>query len=257
MLEIKERVLIIPDLHQHVGRAISAIEKSPEFDYIVFLGDYFDCFEEPDNKCTYSVAKTCEWLSSIKKEYEEKAIFLVGNHDLSYMESFNSNSNFIKNKQLYHTCSGFTRNKAKLINKYLDKSFFDGLRLCVKLHSFIAVHAGFTYYHFKPFFDELENIKELSEQWDKNKWNIKYDRKFKFSEPGMDNGGDFGIGSPLWVRWWHIQPLDTVDLIVGHTPVENARFKKGVDDKIVCNIDTHVRCFAYLNSTGDLKIYDN
>lgn len=238
-----KKVLIIPDLHQHVGRAKNAIDKAPSFDYLVFMGDYFDCFEKPDGIDTYGVEATCEWLNELVGEYKDKVIFIAGNHDISYMEAYGRKYT----GNLYHTCSGFTDTKAKKITKCLPRSFFTNLQLAVKIDNFIISHAGFQPYHFKPNYSELENVKLLCDEWDERKWDLIFDCYFKFAEAGIENGGDYGLGSPLWIRWHNIQPLETLNLIVGHTEHSEVQFKRS--KMFAINLDTNLKdCMFFENN---------
>lgn len=77
------KVIIVPDVH---GRTFwrLAKEKINEIDRVVFLGDYLDPYPVED----ISPEKAIEELKKIinfKKEFSEKVILLIGNHDYHYM----------------------------------------------------------------------------------------------------------------------------------------------------------------------------
>src|ERR1035437_9205008 len=94
MIELgkKEAVLIIPDIHNNVGWVEEYLAKQ-KYDYVVFLGDYFDEFYDSVKDAT----EAAKWLKeSLKKE---NRIHLWGNHDTSY---------FFPN--LYE-CSGYSKEK--------------------------------------------------------------------------------------------------------------------------------------------------
>lgn len=77
------KIIIVPDVH---GRTFwrLAKEKINEIDRVVFLGDYLDPYPIEG----ISPEKAIEELKKIidfKKEFPEKVILLIGNHDLQYM----------------------------------------------------------------------------------------------------------------------------------------------------------------------------
>lgn len=77
------KIIIVPDVH---GRTFwrLAKEKINEIDRVVFLGDYLDPYPVED----ISPEKAIEELKKIinfKKEFSEKVILLIGNHDYHYM----------------------------------------------------------------------------------------------------------------------------------------------------------------------------
>ena len=77
------KIIIVPDVH---GRTFwrLAKEKINEVDQVVFLGDYLDPYPVEG----ISPKKAIEELKKIidfKKEFLEKVILLIGNHDYHYM----------------------------------------------------------------------------------------------------------------------------------------------------------------------------
>ena len=86
---ITGKTLIIPDVHQNIGFVNDILRKEDWFDHCVFLGDWFDTFRNIDNKVAYSMKETCKWINS--KLDDDRFIWLLGNHDLSYISSYVSN----------------------------------------------------------------------------------------------------------------------------------------------------------------------
>ena len=80
MLGEGERAVVIPDLHNKWRKAEAIIrDESP--DRVVFLGDYFDDFDDtPDD-----AAATASWLA--RSLADRTRVHLIGNHDVHYMSA--------------------------------------------------------------------------------------------------------------------------------------------------------------------------
>src|SRR3990167_9857683 len=92
------KTVIIPDIHTKFFEAENIIDFEQP-DKIVFLGDYFDAFDD-------SLEKTQQVTLWLKESMEkENRVHLLGNHDLSYM----GNPDF--------RCSGFSEGKLYVIKK--------------------------------------------------------------------------------------------------------------------------------------------
>ena len=116
------KILIIPDIHNKYDIAESIIHKENP-DNVVFLGDYFDSFYDTLEK----TEQTAEWLKdSLQKE---NRIHLLGNHDLSYLDSN------------YH-CSGFSENKLFTIKK--TSVNLTKLQHYCWVGDWLCTHAGLT-----------------------------------------------------------------------------------------------------------------
>ena len=96
------KIIVIPDIHNHVYW-IENFLKGQKYDKVIFLGDYFDDFDD-----THKDAEiTANWLKN-SLTYDNR-IHLWGNHDLDYC--------YPKNLELW--CVGFTDEKCKTINSIL------------------------------------------------------------------------------------------------------------------------------------------
>lgn len=76
------RILVIPDVH---GRSFwrEPIKEIDNFDKVIFLGDYMDPYGD---EATYEEAlQSLKDIISLKKEYPNKVILLIGNHCVHYM----------------------------------------------------------------------------------------------------------------------------------------------------------------------------
>ena len=124
------KTIIIPDIHNDYFTAEKIIKKENP-DKIIFLGDYFDDFDDT----VKDSENTAKWL--VKSLKQENRIHLIGNHDLSYMTD---NSNL--------KCMGYRTDKHKAIKKHS----IDWNKL--KMHYWIddkwlCTHAGFSNNFFK------------------------------------------------------------------------------------------------------------
>ena len=119
------KTLVIPDVHQRVDSVKSIFENEKDYDEVVFLGDWFDSFFDPPKVAGFE--ETCEYLKYLVLEHpnKDKFVFLLGNHDISYIyENKDLSCNRIS-KTLKYFCSGFTTSKAK---KFRHAFFDHGLK---------------------------------------------------------------------------------------------------------------------------------
>lgn len=125
------KTLIIPDIHLNVDWAEDVINHEKP-DLTIFLGDYFDNFNETQEQNTL---RTANWLK--KSLYLKNRIHLFGNHDVYY--AYNSES--CRN-------AGFTHVKNVIINSVLSTKDWNQLKW---FHVFemgpkiyICTHAGLS-----------------------------------------------------------------------------------------------------------------
>lgn len=212
-------------------------------DKIIFLGDYFDCFEKPDNETYFGIKEVCLWLSEKRKELGDKAIWLTGNHDVAYLASYIPNSYTVR-KNGFYGCSGYTRSKASEINKYLDPEFVLNMELCCQANGYVVSHAGFHYNHFLPFSSELDNVIRLYHKWDEEKNSFYHQAYHWIWDIGQRRGGMHDVGSPVWLDFTtEFVDIPEMPQIVGHTSGRNYR-QRG---NSYC-IDAYRSVYCVLNS---------
>lgn len=141
------RTLIIADVHNkcHVAEHIIKCE-SPDF--IVFLGDYWDSYEE----CFDDVRNTSEWFSwSIN---QKNRTHCSGNHDIPYWFPENS----------YLDCPGFSRYKLLLVEEKVKKRDFEKLVFYYNLDDkWLLSHAGIhPYWTDSPYSIEKPMVWDMS-----------------------------------------------------------------------------------------------
>lgn len=246
-----KKTLVIGDIHQCIGGYVNKVlQQENDWDHIVFLGDYFDCFEIPDNIDYYSMSKTCEWLNEKFEEFGDRATWLLGNHDCSYVATHIPHTYKLK-KNSYYRCPGYTKSKATKFNKRINPEWVKHLELCVEVGGYVLSHAGFHWKQFKPYMSERENIVKLYWEWENNK-------KHFFNQPlhwiwdrHPYRGGNSNVGSPIWLDWdREFSPLDNIKQIVGHT--SNAIFSRECEGNYC--IDVYRQCYAIIDENGKLEI---
>lgn len=260
------KTLILPDLHQNVEACKKALKRhSSNHDKIIFLGDYFDCF---DFQPHISVEKTCEFLWDTYNELGDKGIWLAGNHDIPYLEElyfkgeYARSGHYFSRERKRYTCTGYTKNKADKIRHFFLKEnrieFWDNLKLFHKDDRFIYSHAGFAHSLFKPHVSLNENLLHFESQWDTFFDNLKTkNTAIPFPENfiwdvGQCRGGDTVVGGPLWLDWYReFVHVDGIDQMVGHTIGDHVRNL----ETSYC-IDTHHKHCASVDKNGDVMIYD-
>lgn len=120
-----EITLIIPDLHHRVDEAEKIISIIGA-DKIIFLGDYFDDYNDTPEMVKY----TCDWL--IRSVKQPNRIHLFGNHDAQYAYEY---------KEL--RCSGYEHWKHLLIQDKINHKIWNQLKWFYFLdNQWLITHAG-------------------------------------------------------------------------------------------------------------------
>jgi hypothetical protein len=248
------KVLVIPDIHQCLSFAEEALSES--FDTVVFLGDYFDCYEQPDGKVYYSIEDTCHWLNRTKEILGHRGIWLLGNHDLSYLESsLAMNHTKGGHPKLNYTCSGYSNNKATAIKKYLHPNFLPELKLSASVDGYILSHAGFhpDTLPYNPSLSVEELIQLLSDRWSDESRTFRHYLDHWVGRASWSRGGRSMTGSPIWLDWDEFVPIKGVNQIVGHTnSLVSPKFIAGTDEEGVVNslnfcIDVYRTAFGVIH----------
>ena len=120
-----QKILIIPDIHNHFNQAETIIKKEKDSDLIIFLGDYFDDFNDTE----HDIHEAAKWLHySIN---QKNRIHLWGNHD-----SYGYNNKLL-------ICSGFQSWKYYVIKSYVTKEDWQKAHYFIILPgNWLLTHAG-------------------------------------------------------------------------------------------------------------------
>lgn len=248
------KTIIIPDIHHRVYW-IEDFLSLLVYDYVIFLGDYFDDFFDT----LEDALKTAIWLK--ESLYKPGRIHLLGNHDLWYRFPYNKNL----------TTTGNTYEKESIIRAILNEDDWKLLRLYYYEQNYILSHAGIhinlineyiannidtfdkditdniaTFYIDKVIRPACEDALEDAKDGLKNSW----------LSAGIVRGGTQEVGGITWLDWvYEFQPISNLNQIVGHTLLESIGKKITKDSKNYC-IDTNNEYIGMLEN-GEFKIAEN
>lgn len=198
------KILIIPDIHNHVDNVNFILKQ--EYDKAIFLGDYFDSY----NDTPADALKTALWLANSLKN--PKHIHLLGNHDAPYA--------FPKNHQFAHDY-GYTDEKQKVINKVISRAEWDQFKLVHFEGSFMFSHAGLTG-EIAPYAPSEALARKSIERVAGEA--LKDARSGLFHEFLSHKG-------LLWMRPWDFEPIPHITQVVGYTPTWMIK-DKGEKDQV-------------------------
>jgi hypothetical protein len=201
------KTLVIPDVHQRISSVRSILDMEADFDEAVFLGDWFDSFLKPPQVAGFS--ETCIFLRNLVLEHphKDRFVFLVGNHDLSYIYENKGFSHHGISKTSHYFCSGFTASKAKkfrhqFFDKGLKDDFFTKYFKPAHLSQGWAFsHAGILPEHFPYGYSLKQLVNELLPDVWRNFRNLGYPHNWLLSGAGVARGGWEKVGGLLWCDW--------------------------------------------------------
>lgn len=254
------KVLVIPDVHGSPHWKKNVEENFDKVDKVVFLGDYYDSFNEEERGLTADT--NLKEIIDLKKQNPEKVEILLGNHDLD-------------NYLLYGKCSGFQMAMAPTYYQTL----FDNLELfkiAVEIDGWVFSHAGFS-------IDWVKDTKFLLESRYKDSFNIledpvtvvnnllhnKYYKIFTYWEYDFSGYGDSNHQGPLWIRPPSLLSRSYFQKqVIGHTetteekPMFLKRRQAWKDDEVkwdynyllLLDSPSHAQC-CILDTQKDLESY--
>ena len=222
------KTLVIPDVHQRVDSVKWILEAETVYDEVVFLGDWFDSFFDPPKVTGFE--ETCEYLKHLISEHpnKHKFVFLLGNHDLSYIYENKDYSIHRISKTLKYFCSGFTTSKAKKFRHAFfdhglkDNFFLEHFKIAHITQGWTLSHGGISIRHFPYGYSKERFVNELLPDVWRNFRNLEYKHNWVISGAGYHRGGNQPIGGVLWLDWRgeFNSSIDTGKQIVGHTTVK-------------------------------------
>jgi hypothetical protein len=225
------RTLIIPDIHHHTDNADHWLA-TQSYDHVVFLGDYFDHFE--DN--VSDARQTAAWLRHRIETTDD--IFLLGNHDVPYM--------FPDDPAL--ECPGFTRQKARAIREVLQRRHWQRFELAFEVQGWLLSHAGFH-----PVWIEEPSLGRILARCGDARTLAKRGKVDPVLGYGEKPQGLQRFGGPLWMDWDSFMPIAGINQIVGHTSDQEMRQKIAGDSKNYC-LDVKNASVAAILMNGELTI---
>jgi hypothetical protein len=205
------KTLVIADLHEPpdpVLEQIDATISGEAPDRVVFLGDYFDQY----NDTPADAGRMAKWLKVSLAD--PRRTHLIGNHDASYFWAYDATF-----------CPGFTWEKRQVIWKVLGK---DLSRSRFVFHAWVdgwlLTHAGLSA-NWYPEGTSLDRIvKWLDAEARAARKNFADGKSHWFIEVGSKRGGRAPAGGILWCDHRELSPIPGLRQIYGHTPSHEVRW---------------------------------
>lgn len=206
--------LIIPDLHHRWQDAENIIE-SVNHDEVIFLGDYFDDF----NDTPEMMESTCDWLNgSVKKS---NRIHLFGNHDVHYAFPYRR-----------WKCSGYEQWKDFITTDNIPRTVWDKLKWYHVLdNTWLLTHAGLHKFNVPEEIQALHTDREKFFPALTNHLDISIQEGFQLAAnnvpswvfgAGRSRGGANRVGGITWCDFdREFTPIKGLNQIFGHTPQTN------------------------------------
>lgn len=221
------KTLVIGDIHQRVDSVKAILEAEKNYDEVVFIGDHFDSFYEPPYVASFE--HTCDYLKHLVLDHpnKDKFVFLLGNHDVSYIYENKDYSTKGISKTLKYYCSGFTKSKASKFRKHFfdkglkDEFFFKHFKIAHRTQGWTLSHGGISMEHFPYGYTTERLVNELLPDVWRNFRNLEYNHNWLISGAGVHRGGNHNVGGVLWLDW-RAEFYPSIDIgkqIVGHTTV--------------------------------------
>jgi hypothetical protein len=206
------RTLIIPDIHIHTRNADHWLH-SQQYDHVVFLGDYFDDFNDTPGDAMNTARWLCDRMDS------GTDIFLLGNHDAAYL--------FPDSPQL--GCSGFTREKYRAIHEVLKPRHWERFQIAHFEQGWPMSHAGFH-----PGLIKAPTVKKILSRCEKAMDSAGRRIVDPILGAGKDRGGPQEFGGPLWLDFGSLVPIPQINQLVGHTPGRRVRESNTANSRNYC-----------------------
>lgn len=220
------RCCVVGDLH---GRDCWLDIIPNRFSKIIFLADYCDSYTHSNAEILHNLKQIIEF----KKEYKDKVVLLLGNHDLQYWEI---------NNPVAPKCidNGYRLEMAHDLY-FLFKENEKLFQVAYQIGNYLFTHAGISegWYNqhrdvIKGFWDLLAdsgghtgvNLAEVLNKLAQTR------HRGILHDIGEARRGDFGtFGGPFWADYKEtsISPLQGYRQIVGHTPkndIESIHFNE-------------------------------
>ncbi len=258
------KTLIIPDVHQDIDgvKKIFEVEKSELFDEIIFLGDWFDSFNEPPRIASFK--DTCLFLRDLIWDNEKtgKMIFLVGNHDLAYIYNNKKSGYSSVAPNLTYWCSGVTKSKIGTFRQvFYDKGlkddwFVNNFKIAHRSQGWIFSHAGMVNRQIPYGYTVDQVIDEIIPDVWINFRNIAYRQNALISAVGIARGGQDNTGGLLWLDYYNefLASPDIGKQVFGHSYVPEPTATALNTEYESWNLDTNLKDYAIIRD-GRLTTY--
>ncbi len=229
-----EKLVIIPDIHNRCDAAEEIIQRE-EPDRVLFLGDYFDSFDDT----VEDAGNTARWLA--KSLQQKNRIHLIGNHDLNYMTE---NPNI--------KCTGYSPDKHIAIDRCHIE--WKKLEIYCWVDDWLITHAGLSrkFYEWqRKKNDTVQNVIRRARHDIVNIDDMNITKEFL--QAGVLRGGINKFGGIVWCDYGEFEDIPDIKQVFGHTRGTTVRHQKTENSEHYC-IDTHLGHYAtYQNHTMSIK----
>ena len=269
------KVIVCPDVHQDLTTLRYCISqlRDGEVDKVVFLGDAVDAWssEQWYTDSEHSPHVVIRALADWKKEFGDKFIWLIGNHDWAYTRLKDMRYSELNNAV---SIIGHQYANHKLIGNTFDEN--DGMfDVAVCIDGIVYSHAGFTntwlksyiihadYENKRPksfmniFNAYLADVPKFIDRLNKDFHDQKMEHRW-LDHRSYSPIGDSEIEGPLWVRPWALVNDGAFQYqIVGHTEAfdHEVRWNKKHTRRVDL-IDTPSHNLCMIVKDGDMEHYE-
>lgn len=240
------KTIVVPDIHQRVSFVEQLLKVETSYDEVVFLGDWFDSFFEPPTVASFE--ETAKYLRYLVMEHPNKSkfVFLLGNHDVSYIYQNKDSSTKSIHQTTDFYCSGFTKSKASKFRKVFydenlrDNFFYKNFKVVHQTQGFTLSHAGMHEKQIPYGKDPDVVINEIIPHVWKNFRDYTTPHHWLLSGAGYYRGGDCPVGGLLWLDWHaEFEGSEAIGKqIFGHTTVKEPECRYMGTNKESWNLDT-------------------
>jgi hypothetical protein len=238
-------IIVIPDIHTKYEKAARIIERYNHTHKFVFVGDYFDQFN--DNPEINQM--TAEWLKYHLND--DNKVFLVGNHDIHYMPW----ASFF--------CSGFSTAKKEAINSVLSIDDWNKLKYFHFENGWFFSHGGLSEHWFKhPVNDNItpDHVQRVVDSSIEELKMSKLNNAIYAAD--IFRGGRNKKGGLLWNDWRNMDLIVGIKQVVGHTPLPRVTaISDNITNSSIVNVDCsssgiYMSEVLEISEGGNTKILD-
>ncbi|MGE9291345.1 MAG: metallophosphoesterase [Puniceicoccales bacterium] len=210
-----DRCLIIPDVHQDIRWVKRILASAGEWDHCIFLGDYFDTRNSPENVAT--IQDTAKFIYEFAQAHPNKTSFLWGNHDLPYLEAHRSWPN-MNRRALPRSNAGvpISGTEASRIFQQWPEDFTASIRLFRVINGHLLSHAGVAQQFWMNPNDLGDSLSHLEEECTDALLHF-HKRNHPLLSPGIARGGEEPVGGITWQCWSEFADDLPLPQIVGHS----------------------------------------
>ena len=231
------RTLVIPDIHNKIQIVQKILDKENTVDEVVFLGDWFDDY----NDTPQDVTQVAEYLNEITKQ--RNFIFLWGNHDM-YYPPFRS----------FHVCaSGYSVEKQWAINDVIKEETWEKFQFYQYSQKFLFTHAGVTSKNSWLFDRDSFNLDYFDSITAQAQFHYMSSQNHFMYRAGYSRGGMLPVGGITWCDYFEdFEPYSYLNQMFGHTICKEPAIEK-TENSVNCCLDTNLKHYAIITDS-DIEI---